>query len=271
MRSRRTDAAGNFAFDGLPPDLWFFVSVGPKGFPQRQVIVATSLQPQPAHQGHNVLTGPLDLVFATPREFPFRVVGGDTGQPMPKVYFDAGRAGDRSGNLFDSATTDAEGRGKILIPPGEYEYKVLPEYQTPYLVTKGTFTLTADGPVPPFEATLRPACVLEVTVVDADTGAGIADVALWAETTPGPGGAGDHRQVVFFQSWEVATRIFQLTRPKTDAAGKLQALIEPGSRQVGVGLQSRPEGWEAVEPEGQTIDGKPSETLHLTFPMRRRR
>ena len=269
LRDRRTDAAGNFAIDGLAPDLWFFVLVSPQGFPQRRVIAATTLHPQPAHQGQDVLTGPLDLVFATPRELPFRVVVGDAGQPIPAVRFEAGRAGlggGGGGALYDSATADAEGRGKIRLPPGEYQYVVYPEYRTPYLKTEGNLTVPADGPVPPVEATLRPACVLEVAVVDAATGAGIANVDLWEEITPAPGGL---RRAVSYPSWEAATRFFHTDQPQADAAGKLRALVKPGPRRIGVGLEHCPPGWEAVEPDGQTIDGKPGETLHLTFPMLR--
>ena len=264
-----TDANGNFAFNGLPPERRFGVVVQPKGFPQRRILAATMPRPQPAHQGQDVLTGPLDLVFDTPREVPFRVVG-DTSQPTAKARFGVSRIG--GGILWASATTDGEGRGQLLIPPGDYSYEILPEYQTPYLVTEGKFAVPADGPIPPLEATLRPACVLEVTVTDADTGAGLAGVDFWEGEPANPEHpTSDFRQLLYFRSYELATRICHVERPKTDAAGKLKALIEPGPHRIGVGLNSRPPWYDVVEPEGQAIDGKPGETLHLTFPMRRRR
>jgi hypothetical protein len=59
-------------------------------------------------------------------------------------------------------------------------------------------------------------------------------------------------------------------RPRTDAGGKLRALIGPGRHRIGVGLRSRPGGREVVDPEGRVIEGQPGETLKLKFSMRRR-
>ena len=57
----------------------------------------------------------------------------------------------------------------------------LPARGTPYLVTDGELVVGAKPPAEPVVATLRPAGIIEVTVVDAETGAGIPDVDLWGQ------------------------------------------------------------------------------------------
>ena len=114
-------------------------------------------------------------------------------------------------------------------------------------------------------AKLRPAGILEVTVVDAETGAGVPDVDLWQQTDPD-----GHRQLLYFRSWEVATRIAWVERPRTDARGKLRALVEPGKHRIGVGLESYPRGQQAVESGGQEVEFRPGETVQLKFTMRKR-
>ncbi len=268
MTRRTTDSDGRFTFDGLPPDQRFQIDIRPKGFPQRRVLATMMPQPQPEWSGLAVLTGPLDLVFATTREVAFRVVAGDTGRPVPKAFFSVGRSGG-VGSLWASDGTNAEGRGRLQIPPGEYSYSILPEYKTPYLETEGTFTVPADGPIAPVEATLRAACILEVTVTDADTGRPIADADLWEEGPPRRNKPLTDRELLDFRSFEMPNLV-QSDRPRTGADGKLRAFAEPGPRRVGVGFVPRPDGRVAVEPDGQAIDGKPSQTLSLTFTMRKR-
>ena len=123
----------------------------------------------------------------------------------------------------------------------------------------------AKPPAEPVVATLRPAGIIEVTVVDAETGAGIPDVDLWRQTDPNGG-----RELLYFRSWEVATRIAWVERPRTDARGKLRALVEPGTHRIGVGFQSYPLSHEVVESAGQEVECRPGETVQLKFTMRKR-
>ena len=262
MKTGRTDAEGNFIFDGLPPDHRFQIDIQPTGFPERRVLATMMPQPQPDYQGQAVLVGPLSVVFATPREVPFRVITGDTGRPAPKAFFSVG------GEVSDYKEADADGQGKLQLPPGEYVYSALPRFTTPYLETRGKFTVPADGPIAPFEVALRPACILEVTVTAVDTGQPIADVDLW-EDAPTSADPSFRRKLLAIRSFEEPNHVHS-DRPKTDAKGKLRTLAEPGPRRVGVGFVSRLDGRVAVETEGQGIDGKPGQTLPLTFTMRKR-
>ena len=261
---RSTDASGNFAFEGFPPNRRFIIDIRPQGFPQRQVMAFTTAGPVPDVQGWTVFTGPIDLVFVMPREVACRVVTGDTGQPAPRVRFGV------AGAVQEASVTDADGRGRFALPPGDYTYELLPAIGTPYLVTEGKLTVPADGPIPPVAATLRPAVVLDVEVIDAATGAPIAGVDLWRADPPAPGQAALGQRELYFRSYEASTQICHVERPRTDAAGKLRALIEPGPHQVGVGQTQLPRGWQPVNWVGEAIDGQPGETIPLQFLLRRR-
>ena len=141
-----------------------------------------------------------------------------------------------------------------------------PARGTPYLVTEGELVVAAKPPAEPVVLALRPAAIVEVTVVDAETGAGIPDVDLWERTDPG-----HQREKVIIRSWEVATRIAWRESPRTDARGKLRALVEPGKHRFGVGWQSFPRGFEVVEDQGQEVECRAGETLRLKFAMRPQR
>ncbi len=257
MNRRRTDADGRFTFDDLPLDHWFEFDIRPRGFPSRQVTATMTPVPE-LWNNREILTGPLDLVFITPREVAFRVVAADTGQPLEKAFFSTAGA---------FSLTDAEGRCKLPVAPGETIYSALPRFTTPYLETRGSLTIPADGPIAPIEIAVRPACTLEVTVTDAETGQPIADVDLW-EDAPTSADPSTKRKRLAIRSFE-APRLVHSDSPRTDDAGKLRTFAEPGPRRVGVGLVTRTDGWIAVAPDGQAIDGKPGETLRLTFTMRR--
>jgi hypothetical protein len=163
-------------------------------------------------------------------------------------------------------TTDDEGRVTLRVPPGTYRSQYLPARETPYLVTDGELVVGANPPTEPVVAILRPAGIIEVTVVDAETGAGIPDVDLWQQTGPNGG-----REVLYFRSWEVATRIAWVEKPRTDARGKLRALVEPGTHRIGVGFQSYPLSHDVVESRGQEVESRPGATVQLKFTMRKRR
>src|SRR5262249_35035746 len=154
-----------------------------------------------------------------------KVVYADTGQPAPRVLVQAA-----AGLVTTSQTTDHRGQVVLKLPPGEYQLQTMPARGTPYLVTDEKLVVAAMPPDQPAVFTVRPAAIVEVTVVDAATGAGLADVDLWERL-----GVGPQREEVSFRSWEVATRIAWVERPRTDAQGKLRVLVEPGRHRFGVG------------------------------------
>jgi RNA polymerase sigma factor (sigma-70 family) len=260
MKIRTTDDAGRFAFEGMPVNCQFRINVRAKGFPDRWVYAATSREPQPDHDGGPVFTGDFKLTLTTAVDVPIKVVYADTGQPAPRVLVQA-----VDGLVSTSQSTDDRGQVVLRIPPGEYHLQNLPARGTPYLVTDDKLAVEATPPATPVVFNVRPAAIVEVTVVDADTGARLADVDLWERIGDGP-----QREEVHFRSWEVAARLAWVERPRTDAHGKLRALVEPGRHWFGAGWQFQPPHYQAVESRGREVECRAGETVAVKFAMRRR-
>lgn len=140
-----------------------------------------------------------------------------------------------------------------------------PAHGTPYLVTEGELVVGEKPPTEPIVRLLRPAAILEVMVVDAESGAGIPDVDLWERTEPD-----GQREEVVMSSWEAATRIARRDRPRTDASGRLRALVAPGKHRFGVGLRLHPAGYDIAESQGLDVECCAGETVRMRFTMRRR-
>ena len=162
-------------------------------------------------------------------------------------------------------TTNDQGLATLRLPAGKYRMENWPARGTPYLVTEDELLVGTKPPAEPVVRTLRPASIIEILVVDAESGAGIADVDVWRQT-----GLGGGRENLIVTSWEVATRIAWRESPRTDARGKLRALVKPGTHRIGVGFQSYPPSHEVVESGGQEVECRPGETAHLKFTMRKR-
>jgi RNA polymerase sigma factor (sigma-70 family) len=261
MKIRTTDAAGRFEFSGLPENCRFRIDVRAKGFPERWAYAATTREPQPDHDGGPVFTGDFKLTLAAAVDVPIKVVYADTGQPAPRVLVQAAK-----GLVSTSQTSDDEGRAVLRIPPGTYRLQNLPARGTPYLVTEDKLEVEAKPRAEPVVVNVRPAAIVEATVVDAETGAGLPDVDLWERI-----GAGPQRKEVYFRSWEVSTRIARVERPRTDAHGKLRALVEPGKHRFGAGWEYSPAWYTAVENHGQEVECRAGETVRLKLAMRRHR
>jgi beta-lactamase regulating signal transducer with metallopeptidase domain len=260
MKFRTTDANGRFEFAGLPVDCRFWIHLRAQNFPWKSFNAATTDGPEPDHDGSPVFTGEIKIVFATPVNVPIKIVFGDTGEPAPKVAVSG-----YSGLVSVLETTDDQGRATLRLPPGNYGMEYLPAYKTSYLVTEAELVVGAKPPVEPVVVKLRKAGILEVTVVDAETGEGVPDVDLWEQTDPN-----GSRIWLYFRSWEVGTRIVRSESPRTDAQGKLRGLVEPGRHRVGVRSKSYPPGREVVESRGQEVECRAGETVLLKFTLRKR-
>ena len=261
IKIRTSDANGHFDFMDLPPDCLFRITVRAKDFPGRWVQAATTPEPQPDRDGTPVHTGELKVTLVSPLDIPIQMVYGDTLEPAPRVAVQA-----VASEVSTLETTDQQGRVTTRLPPGKYRMEYLPARGTPYLVTPGELVVGLNPPADPVVMSLRRAAMIEVTVLDADTGAGIADVDLWEQ-----GGPDGQRERVMFRSWEVATRIAWAERPRTDARGKLTALVASGTHRFGVGWYSRPPFYVVVPSENQEVECRSGETARLKFTMKKRR
>ena len=261
MKLRTTDADGRFDFAGLPVNCVFEFDVWAKGYPGRRIYAATTDGPQPDRYGRPVLTGEIKLSLATPLDVPIKLVAADTGLPAAKA-----RVGASLGLVGDSRTTNDLGRATLRLPPGRYQMEYLPARGTLYLVTNDELVVGPSAPAEPIVLKLKPAAVVEVTVVDAETGVGLADVDLWRQTANG----GHSGELVCSRSYEVATRICWIDSPRTDARGILRTLMEPGKHRLTVGVESYPLGYSAVESGGQEVEAVAGETVRVKFTMKKR-
>ena len=250
---------GKFFFTGLPPDCRFDIDVRAKGFPDRWLFAATTDKPQPDHDGYPVYASGMRLTLATAFDVPIKLILGDTGQPAVKAFVQAG--GER---VSDARTTDAQGRVTLRLPPGKYRMENWPAHGLPTSSPRGSSWWATGRPMNRSSPSLRPAAILEVTVIDVEAGTGVPGIELWRQDVPN----GQREQLVV-RSWEVETRIVHRDRPRTDAYGKARALIEPGRHRVGVGWHTDPVL--VVEGGGRAVNCRPGETVSLTFTVRRNR
>lgn len=272
MRIRETDDDGRFEFDDLPAECRFRIRVRTTNGPTREIWAATTDAPQPVDpRSPEILIGDLKLIFPRPLDVPFHILFGDTGLPAAKVLV---RTYDQSG-LGDKGSTDEQGRVTLRLPPGQHKIDLSPVRGTAYFSTPHIlnpvpvgFEVGTEPRQKPLVFRLRPAAAIDVTVVDAETGEGIAYVDFWEQLAPNEP---QSRNLPAFQSWDPETGTIWAPPPLTDSDGKLRALLEEGEHRVGVGLRSIPPGYEAVETDGLVVDCRIGRPVQLKFTLRKRK
>jgi hypothetical protein len=260
-----TDKDGQFEFADVPAECLFTFWPKIAGYvgTDFRIFAATTNRKLPQMSDKWVIhTGEVNVTFTRTFEFPVKVVYGDTGLPAPQVY-----TAFEGGSGTETKETDANGIATLHIAPGTYRQQWLsPARGSPYLYTElsDEIVITKELRKEPFVLKLKPACVIDVTIVDAETGKPISDVDLWMNV--GDAKRGDNRSEVMFRSWEKP--IFHVDRPKSDKDGKLRILVEPGEHRFGVGFRFFPEGYER-EPNSQLLDCPASQTITATFKLTR--
>ncbi|MHC5544378.1 hypothetical protein ACYOEI_39620, partial [Singulisphaera rosea] len=124
--------------------------------------------------------------------------------------------------------SDAEGKLELKLPPGPYSILADPPRQDSHIVRTKTTMTVFDRPgerEQSYELEVNPGCVLTLEAVDADTGEGIPDVSFMVESDRSPG----VRNTV-----QGSTAYVENSR--TDASGKLRAVVEPGERTFSLGF-----------------------------------
>ena len=259
MTTAQTGDDGRFRIEGLPTEAGFRVSVTHSDFTRMYLAIATTARPVDAFDYPRqsslprgaarppVSTGDLDLVLTTPRRMAIRILRGDTDKPAPNVFFGVLGGGSTSGAL-----SDTEGRLVLKLPPGEYTGRANPDYKSidgVHVLTRTQFTVAAEPAEQALDVHLEQGCVLVLEAVDARTGKGIAGVPFLAQMDDVPGG---RRQV--------QSTTTNVDNPRTDANGRLRAVVYPGEREYSVGGASLPEGYRRLAqtrlvklPAGQTV------------------
>ena len=262
-----TNAQGEFRFPNAPPECRYRISLKPPNFASRMMYATTEKYPPSKRNGKKLERDGMQLVFDTTREVKIQLVG------LAKPEHGKGAAVNPISKLANGAGySNEQGLAAMKIPPGDYKVSILPPTGTPYLATEEKITVTSNSKQT-FELAMRPAAVVIVQVLDVETGTdvGLSGFDLWREMYHlSSGKVRIQRDLHMFRSYEQATRICHVHHEKTDETGRLQANFEPGAYRIGIGLESRPEGWEILDKDGKEIDIQPGEPTLVKIRVRRK-
>jgi len=266
IQTCHVDAQGRFEFAGLPADCRFLIEVQPPGQPPRKIWAVTHEGIKADAKGNRVYSGDFDFVFTQPRKVKLRVVYGDTGAPAARV-----RVGGKANFVHFSDWTDERGFVEVLLTDGRYRLSIGPRQQTNYLRTNAEVVVSAKTAEKATTLKLRPAAVLDITVRDAETGTRLPGVDLWVgqEIQDDPHGRKFHKTAYGHHSYNFETRGSYYETPRSNAEGKVRALLAPGRHRIGIGREANPVGYEPVEPEGRLIECQSGEPTAIEFRMRK--
>ncbi len=249
VKVRTTDADGRFEFTGLTDRCRWSIDVSPPGYANRSIWAVSDES--------------AEIVCARPRKLKLQVLYGDTGAPAPKVFVSAYASAARVWK-----TSDENGLVEFLLPDGTFHVGLLPRINSPYLRTESELIVSDETVEKVTTFKLRPAAVVDITVVDADSGEPLSGTDVWLDQTPA-GSSRPYRPVHAYRSWEVETSLSHAERPRSDAEGKMRVLFEPGKHRIGVGKEAYPEGYVPVETDGKEIECQPGEPTSVVFQMRK--
>jgi RNA polymerase sigma factor (sigma-70 family) len=247
----KTGPDGRFRLDGLPKEAGFWVHVKHPAYAWLGLYAATTARPTtafdyplqsiiPGQERPPVETGELNVTLHATRRIAVRTVFADSSRPAPRVRVTASRG---SAGSQANGTTDAEGKLLLRLPPGKYDIRADPtEGGAEVIRTKSTFAVTDQPAEQSLEVRVEPGCVLILEVVDAKTGEGIPGVTFLCEQQGQPG-----------SRVSVQSRSGYIDNPRSDAQGRLRAVVEPGERIYSVGHIPESSGHRQQFPERRVV------------------
>jgi beta-lactamase regulating signal transducer with metallopeptidase domain/tetratricopeptide (TPR) repeat protein len=233
-----SDAEGQFKLPHVPPEVLCWLKVRHADYALVSFYVATTDSPPAELDGHPVEKLPLEIKLRSVRIVPVEVTYFDTGKPATGVFVSAYEKG--SGNSANGKS-DERGRLELKLPPGRYKFLGDPPPDSDYIRTMQELVVDDAPARQPAALKLDSGSVILFKAIDADTGKGIPGVSFWY-LTDSPAG---HRTGV-----ELNTTL--ISNPRTNEKGELRALVIPGKRQYGVGLNPLPAEYRAVDPADES-------------------
>jgi len=266
MTTTSTGRDGLFRLEGLPKEAGFRISVGHPDHAGLWLWAATTARPAtafnypgqsiaPAQERPPVETGELTVTLHANRRIAVRTVYSDTGRPSPKVNVFAGQG---AAGAAAGGTSDADGKLLLRLPPGQYNVTADPtDLSANFIRTRSTLRVTGEPAEQSLEVRVNPGCVLFLEVVDAKTGAGIPGVTFMYEMDDRPGA----RAVV-------QSRTGYIDNPRSDAKGRLRAVVDPGERVYALGQIPESAGY-AQQSMQKRVTLPAGKTVTVRFALRK--
>lgn len=230
--SRTTDKDGWFEYSAMPLNCEFRIQVSPTGFAQRMIKATTGVNYTSQHEV--LFRSGEDVICPLTEEVQVTVKFSDTRKPAPRVLV---LMGNQRG--APNGTTNDAGQVVLNVPPGECNYSVLPEYETPYVsIDDNALRLNVlKGQKNIFEFTLQCAAEVEIHVVDAESGEPVADADLWTL-----GADGNTKRTYNQSSFEQPNTVHNEAKT-SDENGVIRTLFAPGRHRIGMCKSFAPKGY----------------------------
>ncbi|WP_417392003.1 redoxin domain-containing protein [Gimesia sp.] len=224
VRETITNAQGRYEFTQLRRDTSYAANIdpGPEFDPWQFTLITASRARTSRDAVIAGYAGEINHQFAAPRDVSIQVVQSDSGRPLSNVLVTAHPIGEvrRSGI---QARTDSQGKAQLSLIPDEYKLVAEPTSDQPFLYLSQQYFVpkreaSGKNDTPNVTMKLNPAAIVKLKAINAKTGAPIPGVRFNYET---------------YDSGEqtpVSTQTVYVDYPFTNAAGEIQAFMEPGTR-----------------------------------------
>lgn len=220
FRETHTDAEGYYEFRQLRRDCSYLanISPGPEFDSWHYTLITASAEKVRNRRELAVgYDGELNREFTAPRNVTVQVVQEHSGEPVNEVLVTAHPIGEiRQGGI--QARSDSQGNARLHLLPGEYKLIVEPAPDQPFHYQSQQFFVKSKPPEVQHTVKLRPAAIVILKAVDAQTG------------KPIPGVRFNYEKDVSSEPLPVSTQTVYVDYPKTNAAGEIQAFMTPGQR-----------------------------------------
>ncbi len=253
-----SDADGRFKFAALPNGVVCHMSADHPDYGRTSFWTSNAEMPPAEREGDKVLPLPIDITLHKTRTVTVQVRFADTQESVTHAYLHAYLqlgTGTESGGYSDKT-----GYVTLKLPPGEYEFVGLPTKEMNYLRSQSKLIVQDTEEKQTAEINLDPGCVLVLKAVDATTGKGIRDVNFWYIDENRPG-----------KKWFVQSNTTTNDFPVSNAQGEVRAVVAPGKRTYGIGLNPLPDGYVPLERTdrdiGREIELPAGKTVTLEFQL----
>lgn len=160
----------------------------------------------------------LNVTVRSTSRIDVRTVFAGTGKPAPRIRVLAFQ-GNSANGYSASGITDERGKLTLRLPPGDFDMEADPtSNDTNCIRTRSKFKAAGLLAEQYLELRVDAGCVVILEAVDAKSGAGIPGLTFDCERDDKKG-----------SRWQVQSNTWFIDNPKSDASGRLRAVVAPGA------------------------------------------